>query len=1061
MNRWFRSGQVPKVWMLGVSPQMRGGIAAVVSSLLDGGLGSRASLHYQNTYSDAGSSAKLAFFLAATLRLSFHLARGKVVLVHAHVASNRSFWRKSLLLALVRGFGVPTIFHLHGGGFSDFASGLRWAWMRSWVRHSLESSDRVVVLSPRWQQWVQQFAPAARVEVIPNPVRVPDDSELASIRAERAPDAPRSALYLGLISDAKGCFDLLQAWPGFDAVVPGWRLRVGGNGESERLVAQASRMGVAGSLDYLGWVTGVRKQVVIAAADIFVLPSYTEGMPVSVLEAMAHGVAVVCTPVGGVPDILDHEVEGLLVAPGDTAALTSAMLRLAKSPALREAMGAAGRRRVIAHHGVPTVVARWTGLYEQLQREHNDHACGQPGGDVTSAAASGNVQRLKWLARRLSRMYAREVPHRMLAACQVLLATRGLIGARGLPRRASDARFGRRWTAGMPPAHGRSATLAAARLLMQGRLRVFGNDVDVHPDRINWNADPVTGFALPRRFGLLIDFRHLGRGVDIKYLWEVNRHLWWVTLAQSWSLTGDRVWLDALARSMRGWLVQCPHPLGPNWSSPVEHGIRLINWSLVWGLAGGHDSPMFEGPEGQRLRDDWLGSVYWHIRFIARNYSLYSSANNHLIGEAAGLFVAVHTWDLWADCRPLRDRARQVLEAEAVRQFHADGVNAEQAMCYHKFTLQFLVAAGLCGRANGDDLSASYWSRVESAITYIASQMTCRGDMPMYGDADEGAVYCLDPSEGFDPYRSLIALGASLFARPDLAAKLAAVSSRPDSQSEWLTAQPLPPDTAAGTQASMSSERLRDLPTRFTDGGYLILGDRLHSAQETRIVIDVGPLGSNKIAGHGHADALSVQLWRGGQSVLCDAGTFCYNAEPKFRRYFRSTSAHNTLQVDGQDQALYGGSFLWLSDVNSQVLALEDDGRIQSVHASHDGYARLADPVTHHRKLTYDAASRTLQVIDWLECRRPHQVSLGWHFPPGAVCSAIDDRQLVINIGTVRTRLRVRSQSSVELSMIAGATDPIQGWHSSRFYHREPAGTLMARATLSPRQQIETTILLD
>lgn len=367
----MRRGKLPagrerQIWMLGPGPGMRGGIAAVLASLLQGGLAQQVPLRCLNTFADAGAVAKLGRFAGACLRLLAALLSRRVSLVHAHVASHGSFWRKSMLLALARGFDLPTVFHLHGGGFADFASGLGPGWRQRWVRHSLQASDRVVCLSPRWQAWVQGFAPGAKVGVIQNPVQVLSDAELAALRADSDAAAPPFVLYLGLIAPSKGTFDLLSAWPAVQAQAPTWQLKVGGNGDSAALLQRAADLGVAASVQYLGWVTGEHKQGLIAAAGVFVLTSYNEGLPVAVLEAMACGVPVVCTPVGGVPDIVADGQEGLLVPVGDPAALADALVRLAGQPALRQALGQAGRRRVLAHNAVPIVVEQWRALYREL-----------------------------------------------------------------------------------------------------------------------------------------------------------------------------------------------------------------------------------------------------------------------------------------------------------------------------------------------------------------------------------------------------------------------------------------------------------------------------------------------------------------------------------------------------------------------------------------------------------------------------------------------------------------------------------------------------------------------
>ena len=655
--------------------------------------------------------------------------------------------------------------------------------------------------------------------------------------------------------------------------------------------------------------------------------------------------------------------------------------------------------------------------------------------------------RFTWLLRRLRRMYWQEVPYRAGAVVRGILQSRGHFAANVVPSEASDARWGRSWCA-LPVAPSSFAQVheEAARL-MAGEFKVFGQPVEMNSGVPDWNSDPVSGVRVPSSFGLFIDFRHIGDGVDIKFLWEVNRHLWWVALAQEYASTGSRPCLDRLGRLLDSWLEACPYAQGANWSSPVEHGIRLINWSLVWQLIGGADSPLFEGEQGKLLLARWLKSIYQHMRFASDNYSLYSSADNHLIGEAAGVYVAAHTWDRWPETRRLRAHAKAILARETLLQFSADGVNREQALCYHKFSLQFLIASGLCARANRDDLSAAFWSRIEASVTFLASMMDCAGHLPAIGDSDDGEVWRLGQGADFNSYVSMVAIGAAIFKRGDLQAKALSCSAGADQQLPWLTAL-VPPSPDAGA--------MQNLPSRFDEGGYTILGEHLHSPEEFRAVFDCGPLGSNRIAGHGHADALSLTVgWRGVQ-LLVDSGTYCYNVAPQFRRFFRGTHAHNTLVVDGSDQSEYGASFLWLRDVDCN-LAHEPAAPLQSIHANHDGYERLADPVTHHRRVTLDAADDGLLIEDWLECRRPHDVELLWHAAAGATLTPTACSTWRLEAQGCRLGLAIGG-ADFKAEVIEGRESPPQGWVSSRFYERSPAPVLAVKTRLSPRQVLRTMI---
>ena len=227
---------------------------------------------------------------------------------------------------------------------------------------------------------------------------------------------------------------------------------------------------------------------------------------------------------------------------------------------------------------------------------------------------------------------------------------------------------------------------------------------------------------------------------NIKYLWEANRHLHLVTLAQAHALTGDARYAQGVRAHVDSWIEQCPVGRGPNWVSALELGIRLINWSLAWQLLGGSRSRLFADEDGAAFRERWLQAIYEQTRMIAGNLSRFSSANNHLIGEAAGVYVAASTWPLWPQMREWGERCRDILEEECHRQNAPDGGNREQAFGYQTFVLDFLLIAGLAARARGEDFSPVYWRRLEVMIDFLASMTSVAGALPMIGDGDDGYV---------------------------------------------------------------------------------------------------------------------------------------------------------------------------------------------------------------------------------------------------------------------------------------------------------------------------------
>jgi len=639
-----------------------------------------------------------------------------------------------------------------------------------------------------------------------------------------------------------------------------------------------------------------------------------------------------------------------------------------------------------------------------------------------------------------------EIGHRVVKAAAMQAERWGFV--RCIVPAADLSREARPWihaNARLDPA----PYLAAADRIVAGRFDVFALEGIELGDPPRWNRDPKTGIEAPLAFGKQLDYRDPKRVGDIKYLWEPNRHLHLVTLAQAYALSGDASYADALRTQLDSWFTACPFRMGPNWSSALEAGLRLVNWAFAWQLIGGASSLVFAGAEGEAFRQRWLVSVYQHAEFVSGHFSLHSSANNHLIGEAAGLYIAAVAWPLWPRAREWRAQAQAILEREALLQNAPDGVNREQAVSYQQFELDLLLFPLLAARANGRDFPAAYVARIEAMLVYLASIMDSGGNVPTFGDADDGLAARLDPHPGFCRYRSLLATGALLFGRGDFKAKARTL----DDKTRWLF--------GAGASEAFNSIDTADarLPIRrdFPDGGYYILGSDFETEAEIRLVADAGPLGYREIAAHGHADALSFTLSIGGQEFLIDPGTFAYHTEGEWRAYFRGTAAHNTLRVDGKDQSEPGGNFMWLRKARAACSRWNATPEEDYFEGWHDGYLALADPVMHRRRIVLNKSSRRIVIEDTLQMDGEHEVELFFHCHEGCAVRPADDG-VILERGERRVRLRWPDLSEGGATLLRASTNPIAGWVSRGFDRKEGAPTLIWRARLAGRTVLRTSL---
>lgn len=348
--------------MLGIHPESKekGGISTVVETYRAAGLFARWPIRYIGTVVSGSSLAKIGVAASAYFAFARLLIAGRVGLVHVQMASRASFWRKSIFVLTARMARVPVVLHLHGAEFEQFYRDECGAAAKAFVRHVLSGVERVIVLSSQWRTVIASIAPRARVETIVNPIPIP-----ATVLAPQAREAG-VLLFLGRFGKRKGIFELLQALAIVRQRFANVKLRCGGDGDVAGVRTRIRELGLEQHVEILGWVSGAAKERELRRATIYVLPSYAEGLPMGVLEAMAAGTPTIATDVGGIPEAIDDGVHGLLIRPGDVDALAERIVRLLEDDDLRAELGAAARARAEAVFGTERVIARVEELYRDF-----------------------------------------------------------------------------------------------------------------------------------------------------------------------------------------------------------------------------------------------------------------------------------------------------------------------------------------------------------------------------------------------------------------------------------------------------------------------------------------------------------------------------------------------------------------------------------------------------------------------------------------------------------------------------------------------------------------------
>lgn len=341
-----------KVLVVGPGQRVRGGITSVILAHQASPVWPDYQCEWIETYDDRGTLWKIWSALRAYCSCLFKVPRASIV--HIHLAAQVSLLRKLPIVCWSRLLRKPFLIHLHAASpESLFEQTPQWA-----VRFVMLSANRVVTLSEQWAKIVRHQLPNAHVAILPNPVIMPavdagDTRQHASI-----------VLFAGKLEDRKGYADLLQAAFYVLQDLPDAQFWFAGHGELQKARSIARNLGIENACQFFGWVGKEELTRLRNESAVFCLPSYDEGVPMAMLEAMSHGVPVICTPVGGIPDIVQHEVNGLLVEPGDTKALASTITRLFTDKSdLGRRLGNAGRCTVLQQCSLDRVAQELDQLY--------------------------------------------------------------------------------------------------------------------------------------------------------------------------------------------------------------------------------------------------------------------------------------------------------------------------------------------------------------------------------------------------------------------------------------------------------------------------------------------------------------------------------------------------------------------------------------------------------------------------------------------------------------------------------------------------------------------------
>lgn len=494
-----------------------------------------------------------------------------------------------------------------------------------------------------------------------------------------------------------------------------------------------------------------------------------------------------------------------------------------------------------------------------------------------------------------------------------------------------------------------------------------------------------------------IDWQHRPAG-NIDWTWDLNRHYCLITLARAYAYTQDETYVTMCVELLHSWMAANPPRVeSPVWR-PFEISTRLNGWLWVFCLL--LPSPYF----AHHGLIDMLAGIAMQASFLEQNLE-YHIENNHLLLEAKTLAMVGLILPELAQAARWQNIGLQVTWQQFTAQVRGDGVHGEQSIQYHllvgseMWELFRLLNDGQYPKPAAVDRT------FDQMIDFARAIMKPDQSIPLFGDASR-----TDEHIRFDVR----------WAKPGM-------SGQPGEETLWLM-----PETEG-----WAKERYQPASAGFVEGGYFI--QRADSPQQPYLAFDCGPFGHAPVPSHGHADALSFELFACGQALLTDCGAYRYHALKEWRNYFRGTRAHNTVMVDGQDQSVLVGGRQVENPAQAVLERWQTHAGLDWVEGYHTGYQRLPEPITHRRKILFVKPDYWL-VIDHLDGRGHHQFDWFYHFVPTTQVQ-IDKNTGAIagQVGQATLLIQPFEPEKLTTQFVSGAEPEIQGWVALESGQKEAA----------------------
>ena len=551
-----------------------------------------------------------------------------------------------------------------------------------------------------------------------------------------------------------------------------------------------------------------------------------------------------------------------------------------------------------------------------------------------------------------------------------------------------------------------------AEKILTGTVPLLGLELHVGP-RPSWRKDYLSGIESATPYFRRVPYLDATKVGDHKVIWELSRHQHLALLAMATLLTGREEFAAECARQIESWLDDNPFLRGIHWTSALEVAFRALSWIWILAWIGDRFPPT--------LRDRLVTELYRHGLYLEHNLSIYFSPNTHLLGEAVVLHLLGRMFPDWPRSSIWEQVGARVTEQQMDFQMQADGVHFEQSTYYHVYAIDFFLLHRIFARR----VPRSYDDKLKAGIKYLQAILGPAVQIPFIGDDDGGRLFHpFGPRSQFG--RATMATASLVYQEPSWLRDSADMQE----QAVWWL----------GPRDQFSVFPAPRVSRLFRPSGMATL-----TVADIQITFDAGSFGWGS-AGHSHSDTLGLTVTAGDEELLVDAGTYTYVGDPYWRDWFRGSAAHNTLRVNGRNQAQPAGPFRWLEKPDVTIEEWISNNELDSLTAT----CRYRG-ILHRRRLVFHKEALQIVIDDEIEGADTKAViEQFWHFGQ----PASESGPSTWSIGS-RAQITLSDNLSPELS-----TGGENGWRSCVFGRKQPAQVLRAHRTGSLPVRLQTVLQL-